>query len=53
MVDAGIGLVDMSQACGQTKALFGQPGVEPELPIDPIVLVEIEAVFSKAVQVIA
>jgi tryptophan-rich hypothetical protein len=27
--------------------------IEPELPTDPIVLVEIEAVFSKAVQVIA
>ena len=27
--------------------------IEPELPTDPIVLVEIEAVFSKAVQEIA
>ena len=27
--------------------------IEPELPSDPIVLVEIEAVFSRAVQVIA
>jgi tryptophan-rich hypothetical protein len=27
--------------------------IEPELPTDPIVLVEIEAVFSKAGQVIA
>ena len=27
--------------------------IEPELPSDPILLVEIEAVFSKAVQVIA
>jgi tryptophan-rich hypothetical protein len=27
--------------------------IEPELPTDPIELVEIEAVFSKAVQVIA
>jgi tryptophan-rich hypothetical protein len=27
--------------------------IQPELPTDPIVLVEIEAVFSKAVQVIA
>jgi tryptophan-rich hypothetical protein len=27
--------------------------IEPDLPSDPIVLVEIEAVFSKAVQVIA
>jgi len=26
--------------------------IEPELPSDPMVLVEIEAVFSKAVQVI-
>jgi tryptophan-rich hypothetical protein len=27
--------------------------IQPELPTDPIVSVEIEAVFSKAVQVIA
>jgi tryptophan-rich hypothetical protein len=27
--------------------------IQPELPTDPIVCVEIEAVFSKAVQVIA
>jgi tryptophan-rich hypothetical protein len=27
--------------------------IEPELPSDPILLLEIEAVFSKAVQVIA
>jgi hypothetical protein len=27
--------------------------IEPDLPSDPIVLVEIEAVFSKAMQVIA
>jgi hypothetical protein len=27
--------------------------IEPDLPSDPIVLVEIKAVFSKAVQVIA
>jgi tryptophan-rich hypothetical protein len=27
--------------------------IEPDLPSDPVVLVEIEAVFSKAVQVIA
>jgi hypothetical protein len=45
--------MDYGQAHGQAKALFGQPSVQPELPTDPIEQVEIEAVFSKAVQVIA
>jgi tryptophan-rich hypothetical protein len=35
------------------KHFFVSRVIQPELPTDPIELVEIEAVFSKAVQVIA
>jgi hypothetical protein len=41
------------QARGQAKTLFGQSVIQPELPTDPIEPVENEALFSKAVQVIA
>ena len=47
--------MDGGKALGQTKALFVlvRRVIEPELPSNPILLVEIETVFSKAVQVIA
>ena len=50
---AAVDQMDRRQARGQAKTLLGQPGVQPEWPSDPIESVEIEAVFSKALQVIA
>ena len=48
-----INQVDCRQTHRQTKALLVSRVIEPDLPTDPVVSVEIEAVFSKATQVIA
>ena len=45
--------MDRLQALAQAKVLSAQPGDPPEQPFDPIVSVEIEAVFSKTTQLIA
>ena len=45
--------MDGVKSCDQTKALLGQRVVQSELPTDPVVSVDIEAVCSKTKQVIA
>ena len=45
--------MDSSDASSPTKALLVSRVIQPELHTDPIELVEIESVFSKATQIIA
>jgi hypothetical protein len=45
--------VDGGQTLGQKKHFLINRVIQPDLPTDPVVSVEIEAVFSKATQVIA
>ena len=44
--------MDGGKAPGKTKALSDPQDVQPELPTDPVVVVQIEAVFFKATQII-
>ena len=45
--------MDRRQPLARKKHYLLSRVIEPELPMDPVVSVEIEAVFSKATQVIA
>jgi tryptophan-rich hypothetical protein len=45
--------MDRRQPLARQKHYLVSRVIEPQLPMDPVVSVEIEAVFSKATQVIA